>query len=419
MRSRLAVLLALSLAFTVVAQEPKRDRVRLPRGKEIDALVKRYLAADADERMRIRAECDEQYPLLDAKTSKKLAKSLLKSASRVGPKFKRKGTNYLWSKPDKGKYIARGGNKTLFLGLHGGGVDSGAAESAAGSMGGNGWTWVYPEVLHKTGRGWVSPGTEEFVIELIRAIKRTGKVDPDRVYVSGHSMGGYGTWTIGAHHADVFAGTAAYAGAPSPISDPTDYEKVYDIEDGILENLYNLRHFFYQSLDDPRVRAPTNVAANKLLTALKKEHPKGFDFRYLEVDGRGHAAPKAGYGPSQKWVASKKRDPRPVKILWESVLGWKRHFYWLWWQNPEEGTMMMAKRNRNTIDIEVLDGATDGLGAFSVFVDADMVDMAKEVVVTVDGEERFRGLPERRLSTLLMTLPRHDPRLLFDARLDL
>lgn len=417
MNRALIVFLALTLAAAVPAQRPKK--VRLPSGSELNELVRRYLEADADQRKDIRAECDRTYPALDAKATKKLGKALLKSASKVGPKFKRKGTNYLWDKESKGKYISRAGNKTLFLGLHGGGVNSGAAESAAGAMGGGGWTWVYPEVLEKTGRGWATSGTEEFVIELIRAIKRTGKIDPDRVYVSGHSMGGFGTWLYGGHHADVFAGTAAYAGAPGPITDPQDYEKVYDIEDGILENLFNVRHFFYQSLDDKQVRAPTNVCANKLLTALKKEHPGGFDFRYLQVDDRGHAAPKEGYGPSQKWVASKKRDPRPKKILWECVLPWKRHFYWLWWQTPEEATMMEAVRDGNTIKISVMDGATEGIEGFAVFVDEEMVDMNKEVVVTIDGEERFRGVPERRLSTLLMTLPRHDARLLFAARLDL
>lgn len=416
MTRRLIVLLVLALPIAVPAQSGGRQR--LPAGKELGRLVRRYLEADAGERVRIRASCDERYEALDAKQAARLGKAMLKSARRVGPRFRRSGTHHLFD-DDTGKYIARGGNKTLFLGLHGGGVDSGDAANAASLMGGGGWTWVYPEVLHKTGRGWVSPGTEEFVIELIRAIKRTGKIDPDRIYVSGHSMGGFGTWTIGAHHADVFAGTAAYAGAPGPINDPTDYEVVYDIEDGILENLYNLRHFFYQSLDDPQVRAPTNVCANKLLTKLKEEHPDGFDFRYVQVDGRGHAPPAEGYLPTQKWVASRKRDPRPVKILWEPVLSWKRHFYWLWWEKPEEGAMLEARRSGNEIDIDVIDGATEGLGDFAVFVDEEMVDMSKEVIVRVDGEQRFRGVPARRLSTLLMTLPRHDPRLLFAARLDL
>ena len=411
------VLLLLTLGTTsLFAQEYER----IPSGKKLSELVRRYLEADAEERIAIRAECDKRFGPLDAKASKKLAKAMLKAASKVGTKIAWKGTNRFYKDENTGKYISRKGNKTLFLGLHGGGVGVGSAESAAGAQGGGGWSWIYPEVLRKTGRGWVSPGTEEFVIELIRAAKRSGKVDPDRIYITGHSMGGFGTWTIGAHHADVFAGTAAYAGAPGPIDNDGDYETCEDIEAGILENLYNLRHFFYQSLDDKQVRAPTNVCANKLLTKLKEEHPAGFDFKYLQVDDRGHAAPKEGYMPSLKWVAKKKRDPRPKKILWEPVLTWKRHFYWLWWQTPEENSMLEAEvKDGNTIEIKIHDGATDGLGKFSVFVDERMLDTKKEIVLIVDGEERFRGTPERRMSTLLMTLPRHDPHLLFDRRIDL
>jgi len=41
----------------------------------------------------------------------------------------------------------------------------------------------------------------ESVLAILDAAKRSGKVDPNRVYVTGHSMGGFGTWTLGAHHA--------------------------------------------------------------------------------------------------------------------------------------------------------------------------------------------------------------------------
>ena len=55
----------------------------------------------------------------------------------------------------------------------------------------------------------------------------------------------------------------------------------------------------------------------------------------------------------------------------------------------------------------------------SVLLGPPLVDPAKEVVVRVDGAERFRGTVERTLSTLLMTFPRNDADLLFDARVDL
>ena len=47
------------------------------------------------------------------------------------------------------------------------------------------------------------------------------------------------------------------------------------------------------------------------------------------------------------------------------------------------------------------------------------VDLTQEVVIVVNGKERFRGMVERSFSTLMMTLPRNDPHLPFDARVDL
>ncbi|MEO0529355.1 MAG: prolyl oligopeptidase family serine peptidase [Planctomycetota bacterium] len=57
----------------------------------------------------------------------------------------------------------------------------------------------------------------------MRAAKRlvdhliaTLPIDPDRVYVSGLSMGGYGTWELAARHPDFFAAAAPICGGGNP-----------------------------------------------------------------------------------------------------------------------------------------------------------------------------------------------------------
>ncbi|MCA9322336.1 MAG: prolyl oligopeptidase family serine peptidase, partial [Planctomycetes bacterium] len=385
---------------------PAQDQ-RPPSGRKLKELVAQYLAGDAGDREKIRKDCDATFaPLVADYKLKKLRKDLLQAAASNGREVSFKGSHFFYE-DETGKYIARSGGKALFIGLHGGGVNSGSAESSAGSMGGGGYSWIFPEVLHKTGRGWTSIGTEEFVMDLVLAAKRSGKVDPDRIYLTGHSMGGYGTWTIGAHHADQFAGTAAYAGAPSPVFVSGSLTEVEMIERGVLPNLHNLRHFVFQSTDDPQVPPGPNQFAVAELKKLHEKHPTGYDYRYDEVDDRGHAAPKEGYGPSQAWVAEKTRDPRPRKIIWQPALTWKHQFYWLHWPKPEIGSELIAEvQDGNVVQIEELTGAR--INGLQILVGEPLFDLDEDIVVRFGQNEVFRGKAERRLSTLLLTPPNHD-----------
>ena len=58
------------------------------------------------------------------------------------------------------------------------------------------------------GRGW-NPDTLHAMLE---DVKKTYRVDPDRVYLTGLSMGGYGSWALAAAHPEVFAAVAPVCG---------------------------------------------------------------------------------------------------------------------------------------------------------------------------------------------------------------
>jgi pimeloyl-ACP methyl ester carboxylesterase len=419
---RIGVLAA--AAFLALGAPVAAGEAKPPTGKALEDLAERYLAATFADRAKMREQADRDFASLDPSAVEGVRAALLKVAAHAGPKIGKSGTNWFYDGNDKekrrGKYIVSGKpGKTLFIGLHGGGQGSGDAESAAGAMGGGGWWWIFPEVLEKTEHGWTDSGTEEFVMDLIEAAKRTARVDPNRIYITGHSMGGYGTWTLGAHHADVFAGGAAFAGAPSPIWRKGTTDQVEAISDGILPNWFALRLHVYQSLDDKNVPPAANIFATNRLKELQKEYGGGWDFRYEQVDGRAHAPPAEGYLPDLNWVAEAVRNARPKRFLWQPSLPWVRQFYWLYWDRPEEGALLEVKAvEGNAVEILVHQGAND-LSGLSVLLGPPLVDLAKEVVVRVDGKERFRGVVPRTISTLLMTLPRNDPDLLFDARVDL
>lgn len=53
---------------------------------------------------------------------------------------------------------------------------------------------------------------EQDVLTVIETMKSRYDVDPDRIILSGHSMGGMGVWSIGARHPDRFAGLLIVSG---------------------------------------------------------------------------------------------------------------------------------------------------------------------------------------------------------------
>lgn len=55
------------------------------------------------------------------------------------------------------------------------------------------------------------------LLKLVDEIQRTHKIDPDRVYVTGLSMGGFGTWELAVRAPDRFAAFAPICGGGEPL----------------------------------------------------------------------------------------------------------------------------------------------------------------------------------------------------------
>lgn len=419
---RLALLTLLGLLVSFGSRGDESDP---PGAREVDALVEEYLRLDGkrdDERARgdeILARLESLAPLTAAE-----ARAWRKKITRLwgeGPKLETKsGTRYLDEDAETGLYLVGGETKRpkgLFIGLHGGTEGVGDANSAHGHFHAAAlkrkWVAIFPQVRRKVRQGWTRHETEEFVLELIDRARRTWKIDPDHVYLGGHSMGGYGTWTLGGHHADRFAGLIPAAGAPTPFRNG---QPVAPVGRGVIPNLRNTRLVIYQSEDDPNVKVEWNRAAVAELEEAR-ERWGGFDFEYWEVTGQGHGAPPGGFRALVEKIAEAEREPRPEMLVWEQSLPWKRHFAWLWCDAPRAGTLLTATLDRETNTVRVT-GPIDGLG-LCVLLDDELLDLDRDVVVRHDEEERFRGRAERTLVALLSSGASGDPRLTFDARIRL
>ena len=421
-----ALLLLSALSIPVAAAQEARP----PSGRDQRELLESLLTLDPvtlEGQAEIRARL-APYGALPAPTGTKRRKllSAIQKAWEKGPELPAKAGEY-WYWEDggepRGRYFIAGKVKKpkgLFIGLHGGGVGSADASGAHGAFrkdaAARGWVALFPQAIEATERGWVDAGTEEWIVRLIEEARRTYGVPADKVFIGGHSMGGFGAWTLGAHHADLFAAALPAAGAPSPIYDRDG--SIWGIESGVIPNLRNLPMCVFQSTDDPRVPPESNQAAVRDVGRARTRWGGYESFEYWEVDDRGHGFPEGGADALLSRIEGYTRAPYPTKVVWQPTLPWKTRFYWLDWPAPRMDAVLVAEVDREAGRIEIV---TDGFGheGLSVLLNDELVDLTRELIISVDGEELHRAVPDTSWAVFVETALRCDPGRLYDARVEL
>jgi pimeloyl-ACP methyl ester carboxylesterase len=120
--------------------------------------------------------------------------------------------SYLSGAPWPGLQMTASTKKlALILSLHGASVE---ATSQAGAYKPKDWAWIVcPTNRRPFGFDWEDWGRLD-AIEVLAEARRLFDPDPRRLYLTGHSMGGHGTWQLGVTYPGVFAAIAPSAGWP-------------------------------------------------------------------------------------------------------------------------------------------------------------------------------------------------------------
>ncbi len=105
------------------------------------------------------------------------------------------------------------------------------------------------------GQGWTSTDSERAVLDLLDFLTKSYRIDPERVVLTGYSMGGMGTWTIASRHPDRFTAVVPMAGAPRNV--PEDKLRVFT-----KLPLYAI----HSSIDSVVPLEPTKTAIEQLRT---------------------------------------------------------------------------------------------------------------------------------------------------------
>src|SRR5262249_3109539 len=134
---------------------------------------------------------------------------------------------------------------------------------------------------------------EQDVLDVISEVEQAYKVDLDRVYMTGHSMGGFGTWSIAIDHPELFAAIAPISGG----GDPKKMDRIARIPELVVHGDNDNTVSVTRSRD--------MIAAGKQI---------GRESKYIEVPGGTHVGVAVpAFKDIFDWFDSHRRKPENAR----------------------------------------------------------------------------------------------------------
>jgi len=151
-----------------------------------------------------------------------------------------------------------GGDENSFFNGYQNGVIKAEAEK-------RGWFVVCPK--GRDSASMYRGAAETDVLDVIAEVRRLYRIDAARIYLMGHSMGGYGTWSVAMTRPDLFAALGPVAGGGNPAG---------------LEKIKHIPHFVVHGDNDKTVPVTQSRA---MVEAARRLEVK---VTYVEVPGGNH-----------------------------------------------------------------------------------------------------------------------------------
>jgi len=250
------------------------------------------------------------------------------------------------------------------------------------------------------------------VLHAIAEAKRLFNVDDDRVYLTGDSMGGWGTWNVSTRHPDLFAAIA-------PVFGGSDYHAELSEED--LAKLIPVDRFFDEkgsswAMADGLLNIPIFVHHGDADQSVKVDYSRwgvrllqrwGYNVRYHEYPGRIHEALQhdGNANLSIEWFLQYRRNSNPLHVRIRSAELRNASAYWARVLQAESPLAFMV------VDAEVVDRNVIRLDTQNVLdivlsPSAALVDPAKPIKVVWNGASQEMPLQDGKLH---LTSPNYKP----------
>ncbi|HEX8551555.1 MAG TPA: alpha/beta hydrolase-fold protein [Abditibacteriaceae bacterium] len=164
---------------------------------------------------------------------------------------------------------------------------------------------------------------------------RRFRIDEDRVFLLGPSMGGYGVWAVGLKHPHLWAGLSAMAARSDTwnwlrlqADDVAPWKKQLYLADDprfLARNARNLPVFFQHGSDDHLVP----VEHSRLIADDWKK--LGYPARYREIPGGDHYIYwlAGSYEAAFDWMKNLRRETAPRRVTYSTASLWNHRAHWV------------------------------------------------------------------------------------------
>ncbi|MBE7491725.1 MAG: prolyl oligopeptidase family serine peptidase [Planctomycetes bacterium] len=301
----------------------------------------------------------------------------------------------------------------IVLSLHGASVE---ASSQAAAYGDKSWCHIVcPTNRRPFGFDWEDWGRLD-ALEVLEHARATLDHDPAMIYLTGHSMGGHGTWQLGAHYPAMFAAIAPCAGWRSFYTyggkrDPEvmdDMARLWRRADNPLDTPLlarnHLRHgvFIVHGDADPTVPVTEARAMRDLLKEFHKdlhyyEHPGGTHWYDGGDDNGDTGADCMDYQPI--WdLFSRRRVPADHEVreidftTMSPGISARCHWAAVWQQTrPLEPSRLQLRADPN---MQRVSGVTGNVRLLRLDVNSALRQTTdSQITVVLDGQTLTCGWP--------------------------
>ena len=275
------------------------------------------------------------------------------------------------------------------------------------------------------GAAWWTREAEELVIAVYGEITRNYHVDLDRVFLTGMSNGGIGTYLIGLNHADLFAGLIPMAGAlPGSLmslldnAQTTPFYLIHGAKDQIIPSKYS------QAVDAYLLKLGYSV--------VYREHTQ------IHPAAGGHFFPREELPALIGWMEKQRRTPNPRQITvvrdrdhpgrdyWIRIdeIGPEVGSFWASEEDPEEAKRLgeghYARMEARIGQDNLIEITSSHVRRITVLLNHHLLDLNRPVRIVTNGRVSFEGMASPDSGVLLEEArQRPDPENLVSAAIDI